>query len=152
MKTILPSLWGSDEQPFASLQKEVDRVFSEFSKGWPAAEGMFGGKFPALDMKETETGVDVTAELPGVSEGDIDISLNDRFLTIKGEKKQEKEKKEKDYYLSERSYGSFRRTVGLPFAPDAGKVKADFENGVLTLHLPKAADDAKKEKKIKIGK
>lgn len=152
MKSILPSLWSKDEHPFANLHKEVDRVFSDFSKDWPAANGIFGGAFPAIDVKETETGVDVTAELPGVDESDVDVSLSERFLTIKGEKKHESETKEKDYYVSERSYGAFRRTISLPFAPDADNVKADFAKGVLSVHVPKLVGAGNGEKKIKIGK
>ncbi len=94
----------------------------------------------------------VTAELPGVEEKDLDISIAERYLTIKGEKKHESKTKEKDYHVSERSYGSFRRTLPLPYAPAADKIKADFDKGILTINLPKPPELAKAETKIKIGK
>lgn len=152
MKSILPSLWGGDEKPFASLHKEVDRLFEDFSKHLPASDTVFGGKVPAIDVAETDAGVDVTAELPGVDEADVDVTVNGRLLTIKGEKRAEKETKEKDYHLTERSYGSFRRTLTLPFEPDASAVKAKFDKGVLTIHLPKSKEEMKKATRIKIGK
>ena len=152
MKSILPSLWGGEERPFASLQKEIDQVFADFSKGLPAGTGVFNGKFPAVDVKETDDGLVVTAELPGVEEDDLDVSVADRYLTIKGEKKHEKETKEKDYHVSERSYGSFRRTLSLPYAPATDNIEASFDKGVLTVNLRKSPELAKAETRIKIGK
>ncbi|AXS39370.1 Hsp20/alpha crystallin family protein [Breoghania sp. L-A4] len=152
MRSVIPTLWGGEDKPFSSLHKEIDRLFDDFTKrGLPGAE-MFGGKMPAIEVTETDGGVDVTAELPGVAESDIDVSINDHYLTIKGEKKQEKETKDKDVHVSERSYGAFRRTISLPFEPDSDKVQADFDKGVLSVHIPKPAEVAQKEKKIKIGK
>ena len=158
----LPSLWRSPREPgrllpsrdswdpFASLRREMDRVFEDFSRdfGWgpPATADM------RIDVSETDAEIKVEAELPGVEEKDVEVVLSDGRLTIKGEKKQEKKEKEKDYYLHERSYGSFARTVTLPFDADPNKVKAKFANGVLSLTVPKPPEVKAKVKKIPVGK
>ncbi|MCC2113573.1 MAG: Hsp20/alpha crystallin family protein, partial [Hyphomicrobiales bacterium] len=141
MKSLLPSLWGRDEaaDSFRSLRREVDKVFQDFGK-LPAVFSGDGGGVPAINVSETAESVEVTAELPGVTEEDVEITLSDQMLTIKGEKKFEKEETEKDFHLVERSYGSFRRTVALPFAAEADKVDASFDKGVLKIHLPRPAE------------
>lgn len=149
MSAMLPSLWGDNDNPFASLQKEMDRLFQEFGKKLPAV-GMSGSGFPALDVNETETGLELTAEVPGIAEKDIDVSVSDRTLTIKGEKTAEKTVSEQDRHVSERSYGSFRRVLTLPFEPDASKIEAHMENGVLTVILPRPAETVEKTKKIEV--
>ena len=110
------------------------------------------GEGPRIDVSETDSELRIEAELPGVEEKDLEIVLSDGRLTIKGEKKQEKEEKKKDYHLVERSYGSFARSVGLPFAAEPDKIKASFAKGVLTVTVPKPAEVKAKEKKIPIGK
>jgi HSP20 family protein len=141
-------------EPFGSLRRDVERLFENFSRdlGWgaPAATGV--GEVPRIDVSETDSELKIEAELPGVEEKDIEIVLSDGRLTIKGEKKQEKEEKKKDYHLVERSYGSFARSIGLPFAVDPDKVKASFAKGVLTVTVSKPAEVKAKEKKIPIGK
>jgi HSP20 family protein len=147
-------------EPFTSLRRDMDRLFEGFSArprlGPPAIAG--AGMAPRVDVSETETEIRIEAELPGVDEKDVEVVLSDGRLTIKGEKKQEreekkekkKEKKEKkDFHLVERSYGSFARSIGLPFEADPGQVKASFAKGVLTVTVPKPEA---KEKKIPIGK
>ena len=153
MKSLLPSLWGRDEavDPFHSLQRQIDKVFRDFGK-LPAMFQDNGGGVPAINVSETADGIEVTAELPGVAEDDVEITLSDQMLTIKGEKKFEKEEKEKDFHLVERSYGSFRRSVTLPFAAEAAKVEAAFDKGVLKIHLPRPAEIADKTAKIAIKK
>jgi HSP20 family protein len=162
----LPSLWrsGRDKgellsgrelwEPFTSLRRDMDRLFEDFSRdfGWgpPAAAGT--GKAPRVDVSETDAEIRIEAELPGVDEKDVEVVLSNGHLTIKGEKKQEKEEKKKDYHLVERSYGSFARTIGLPFQADPGQVKASFAKGVLTVTVPKPPEVKAKEKKIPIGK
>jgi HSP20 family protein len=96
----------------------------------------------------------LTAELPGVDERDVDVTLADRMLTIRGEKKVERDKKDKDknWHVTERSYGSFSRTISLPYDPDPAKVEAKFDKGVLPIHLPTPAELAKKQQKIEIKK
>ena len=105
---------------------------------------------PSLDVAETKNEIVVKAEVPGMDPKDIDVSLSDGILTIKGEKKQEKEKKEEDYHLVERSYGSFTRSVQLPAQVRSDKIQASHKNGVLRIVLPKSEEAKKKEVKIKV--
>ena len=99
-------------------------------------EVAWGGAAPVVDVVEKDKEYEITAELPGLDEKNIEVKLSDDVLTIKGEKKEEKEEKQKDYYLSERRYGSFQRSFRLPDGVDAEKIEARFKNGVLTLSLP----------------
>ena len=107
---------------------------------------------PALEVLEEEDRFVVKAELPGMKEEDIDVSLNDGTLTLKGEKKTEHEVKEEHYRWTERSYGSFYRTIALPSNVDAEKIKASYEDGVLQIDLPKVAEVAPKKVTITTGK
>ncbi|TIT27253.1 MAG: Hsp20/alpha crystallin family protein, partial [Mesorhizobium sp.] len=93
---------------------------------------------------------EITVELPGIDEKNVEIKLANRILTLKGEKKEEKEEKDNDYYLSERRYGSFQRSFQLPEGVDADKIDATFAKGVLTVKLPKTAEAQKAEKKITV--
>jgi HSP20 family protein len=150
--------------PFAKLQSEIDRLFEEFGAApWrsPFRRAMFDvepswrgeiswGKVPAVDIAETPKGYEITAELPGIDEKNIEVKYADGTLTIKGEKKDEKEEKKENYYLSERNYGSFQRSFRVPDGVDADKVEASFKNGVLTVTLPKTPEVEKKEKRIEI--
>lgn len=151
-------------EPFDTLRRQVDRMFEDFGRGfgmwrpfgrslidmpsWPAGDGW--GKNPAVDLVEKEKEYEITAELPGIDAGNIDIKLANGVLTIKGEKKEEKEEKKKDYYLSERRFGSFQRAFQLPDGVVEDKIEANFDNGVLTIRLPKGSDLQKPEKKIAI--
>jgi HSP20 family protein len=141
-------------EPFGSLRRDIERLFEDFSRdfGWgpPATAGV--GMAPRVDVSETDTEIKIEAELPGVEEKDVELVLSDGRLTIKGEKKQEKEEKKKDYHMVERSYGSFARSIALPFAADPNKVKATFAKGVLSVTVPKPPEVKAKEKKIAIGK
>jgi len=132
MRTLVP-LAG-----FGSLRKEMDRLLERFgdweSPGLPA----MGNWSPSLDVSETKDGFVVKVEIPGMEPGDIHVGLDNQVLTVKGEKKQEKEEKDEQYYRMERSYGAFARTVRLPASVDGSKVNAGFKNGVLTVTLPKA--------------
>ena len=161
-KADRPAEW----RPFESLRREVDRLFEDFQLGsWrsPFGRSLFDvqpfwrgevgwGKAPAVDIVEKEKAYEITAELPGMDESNIDVKFSDGTLTIKGEKRDEKEEKKKDYYLSERRYGSFQRSFGVPDSVDADKIEANFKNGVLTVTLPKTAQAQKSEKKIAIKK
>ncbi|MDE0010432.1 MAG: Hsp20/alpha crystallin family protein [Candidatus Poribacteria bacterium] len=93
---------------------------------------------PTVDISETETGFEIHAELPGVSENDVNVSVNDNILTVKGEKRQEIEKVDKNYHRMERRYGSFQRSFTLPRHVETSDIKAEFKDGVLTLEIPKA--------------
>jgi len=105
---------------------------------------------PAVDLAEDDKAYRITAELPGLSEKDIEVNLSGDTLTIKGEKREEKEEKAKNYHLSERRYGSFRRSFALPDGVDRDKIDASFAAGVLTLTLPKTAEAVKQQKKIEV--
>jgi HSP20 family protein len=158
--TDRPAEW----RPFESLRREVDRLFEDFQLGsWrspfgrsvfdiqPFWRGEIGwGKAPAVDIVDKGNAFEITAELPGMDESNIDVKFSDGTLTIKGEKRDEKEEKKKEYYLSERRYGSFQRSFGVPDGVDANKIEANFKNGVLTVTLPKTAEAQKSEKKIAI--
>lgn len=138
-----------------SLQREMNRMFEDFfgrGRRWPASFEEFGAFLPSLDISETEDSMEISAELPGMSEKDIDVTLSsDRStLTIKGEKKEEKERKEKGYYHSERSYGAFRRAIALPSPAKDEQVQATFQSGVLTVQLKKdKAGNGEKHIKVK---
>ncbi|MGE0230393.1 MAG: Hsp20/alpha crystallin family protein [Flavobacteriaceae bacterium] len=146
------------------LHQEVDRLFDDFrsanwhlpfrrpSRGmeinWPA--GSSWQVAPAMDLIEKDGEYEITAELAGMDEKDIEIKLANNILTIKGEKSEEKKEEQKDYFLSERRYGSFQRSFRLPDGVDADKIEAKFAKGLLTVKLPKSAETKKAEKKIGI--
>jgi HSP20 family protein len=105
---------------------------------------------PVVDLYEEKDDLVVKAELPGMEKDNIEVTLSDNRLTIKGEKQQEEEVKKERYYRSERSYGSFVRTLELPWEAQTDKVKAAFKNGVLEIRLPKPEEAKKKETKVKV--
>ncbi len=140
-------------EPFASAQQMFDRMMGDWRGGRLAPAGFGAGFNPTLDVRETETGVEVTAELPGVDESDIHLEINDDVLSLKGEKKVEKESADEKsgMVLRERSYGSFSRAIRLPYAPDPGAVEARFDKGVLKVTAPRPKDVAERARRIKIG-
>ncbi len=130
---------------FASLQREIDRVFDDFTRGWPSFHMTNADLTPRMDIAETDKEIEISAELPGLEEKDVQVHVADNVLTIKGEKKAEKEQKDKNYHMVERSYGSFYRTLNLPAGINADAIKANLANGVLKVTVPKpAAAQAKK--------
>jgi len=122
----------------STMRKEMDRLFDRFWEGDLPQLPSLGDWAPALDVSETKDSVMVKAEVPGMDPKDIALSLQDQVLTLKGEKKQEKEEKDEHYYRAERSYGAFARAIRLPAPVDASKVTATFKHGLLTVTLPKA--------------
>jgi HSP20 family protein len=138
-------------------EREMDRVMENFlgrrmRPWWPER---WRGKgielaLPAVDLYEEKDEIVVKAELPGIEKDNVEINLTDRRLTIKGEKKKEEEIKEENYYRSERSHGSFVRTLELPKEVHADKVKASFKNGILEVRLPKTEEAKAKEIKVKV--
>ncbi len=150
----LPSFFGRGEDPFRSLFQEVQKTFEDFSRRTPFAR--FGSDMlsPKIDVAESKDAIEVTAELPGVDEKDVDVTLANDVLTIRGEKKTERDEQDKDrnWRVVERSFGSFTRAIPLPFDPDATKVEAKFDKGVLRIRLPKPAEVAKKQQRIEIKK
>jgi HSP20 family protein len=153
MRSLVPFSWSTDlfrrgeSDPFATMQKEINRMFEDFGRG-SLMRLSNGDANPRIDVAETDNAVEVTAELPGIDEKDIDVVLRDDILTIKGEKKSEREEKKKDYHLVERSFGSFSRAIRLPFEADAEAVKASFAKGVLKVSIAKPAEV--KDKTVKI--
>ena len=128
--------------PFMSLQREIDRLFDDFTSGFPTFPSFGNGKsqlMPSMDVTETDKAIEITAELPGLEEKDVQVNLADNLLTIRGEKKSEKEEKDKNYRLVERSYGSFERTLELPEGVDVDAIQASIAKGVLKVTVPKPA-------------
>ncbi|SDZ06988.1 HSP20 family protein [Jannaschia faecimaris] len=145
---------GRAANPLVALQRDINHVFEDFwgrvengLGGRNAVVGMFG---PSTDVTETDKSIEVSMELPGMTEEDIDISLSSDAMTIRGEKKVEHEETRKGVYMSERSYGSFYRTVPLPAGVDPEKADAKFKNGVLTVSLPKTEEAQAKVKRIPV--
>ena len=135
----------AEREPFAVLRREMDALFDGFFSEFGGAAKTLQSFTPRIDVTENEKEVRITAELPGVEEKDVEVSLSGDAITIKGEKREEKEEKGEQYRF-ERSYGSFRRTFSLPCEVDADKASAAFKKGVLTVTLPKTANAAKTKK------
>lgn len=147
-------------QPLDTLRREVDRLFDDFSsdfwqRPFRAVSDIepFTRKFalsPAVDVAENDNAYEITAELPGMDEKNIEVNVLNGGLTIKGEKHDEKEEKTKDRHVSERRYGSFERYFRLPQGVDAGKIEASFRKGLLTVTLPKKPEVQQPAQKIEI--
>lgn len=133
---------------FSSLQREIDRVFDSFTQNWPSLDFRASDLTPSMDVAESDKDIEVTAELPGLEEKDVEVNVADGVLTIKGEKKAEKEEKDKNYHRVERSYGSFYRSLQLPAGVDAAAIKATLKNGVLKVTVTKPP--AVQPKKIEV--
>ena len=133
--------------PFSALQQEIDRLFEGFSRGFSGFPGR--ELMPSMDLSETDKEIEITAELAGLEEKDIQLNVADNVLTIRGEKKNEREETEKDYHLVERSYGSFTRSVQLPDGVNPDSIKAVMSKGVLKVTVPKPAPAQTKKIDIK---
>jgi HSP20 family protein len=160
-KQQAPTPTGEVWRPFEALRKEVDRLFDDFGddfwrrpfRSLAGLERGWAQKFvatPPADVTETDKAYEITAELPGIDQKNIEVNVANGGITIRGEKKEETEEKKKDYYVSERRYGSFERHFGLPVGVDADKIDATFKDGVLKVTLPKTAEAQKAAKKIEI--
>jgi HSP20 family protein len=140
-------------EPFTSLQREIDRLFDDFSRGWPTMGWPTAGRtaelMPSMDVAETDKDFEITAELPGLEEKDVQVNVADNVLTIKGEKKSEKEQKDKNYRMFERNYGSFSRTLELPAGINPDNIKASLVNGVLKVTVPKPVPAQVKKVEVK---
>jgi len=135
--------------PFLVLRNEMDKVFDNFFRGFelePFGKGINTFQ-PKVNIVDSEKEITVSVEIPGMDEKDIDLSLTKDSLTIKGEKKEEKEEKGKNYHRMERSYGSFSRTLPLPVEINTEKAEASYKQGVLTILLPKTEKAVKETKK-----
>lgn len=162
-----PEASPSAAHPLLALRRQMDHLFEEFARDWhlptfgrdltdfepfrglPWTQGAVDVRF---DVSESDDAIEVMAELPGLDEKDVEVTLSDGLLMIKGEKNQEEEKKEKDYYVSERRFGSFMRSIRVPSSVDESKVSARFDKGVLKVVMPKRAEAKSKAKKIEIAK
>ena len=151
LKSLIPV--GRDRSigsPFVSLQREIDRLFEDFSRGFPTISGNGStALMPSMDVTETEKEIEITAELPGLEDKDVQVNVADNLLTIRGEKNAEKEQKDKNYRLIERSYGSFERTLELPEGVNADAIKANISKGVLKVTVPKPAPAQAKKIDVK---
>jgi HSP20 family protein len=156
-----PQSW----HPFENLRREVGRLFDDFDRDFSPSrfrrslldlepfrqlEAALHLGSPAVDVTETDKAFEIKVDLPGMSEKDIEVRAANGGLTIQGEKRDEREEKQKDYYVRERRYGAFERSFRLPESIDKDKIEADFKNGVLTVVLPKTAEAQKEAKKIEI--
>lgn len=149
----------ASNDPFDNFHREIDRLFDDFWRGGALAprfgtafEGKGALQSPKIEVSETENAYRVEAELPGLSEDDVDVHLADGVLTIQGERRQEEEKKEKGVQYTERSYGMFKRTLQVPADVKEDDIRASFENGILHLELPRTAEVAPNARRIEIQK
>jgi HSP20 family protein len=158
-----PAMREEPWAPLESLRREVDRLFDDFRVGswrlpfgrpsalemaWPRGEAFRIA--PAMDMAEKDDAYEIAAELPGMDETTVEVKVSNGMLTIRGEKREEKEERKKEYHLSERRFGSFQRSFQIPAAVDADKIDTTFAKGVLTVRLPKTEEAKRSEKKIAV--
>jgi HSP20 family protein len=140
---------------FATMRDEMDRMFERMEHGFPRWPSLFRQGYetvmvPELDVRENTDSITIEAELPGVEEKDVAVTLTNGTLTIKGEKKQSKEEKNENYYLAERSYGAFERSLRLPETIDEAKIEAKFDKGVLKVKAAKKPEAVRAARKIEI--
>ena len=160
-----PALRTVGTDPWQAFRTEMDRLFDRFSGsffGFPSMRRLFdveplwrdealpGMTMPAMDVSENDKTYKLTAELPGLSDKDVEVTLTGDLVVLKGEKRQEHEEKGKNRYLTERSYGSFQRSFYLPDGVARDKVTAEFKDGVLTVLLPKTAEAQAQTKKVEV--
>jgi len=141
------ALWGRD--PFLQLHRDMNRLLDDTFRDWDGGEG--GGGLlaaPRIDVHEEGNMLEVSAELPGVEQKDIELRLDEDILTIRGEKRNER--KDKQAHITERSYGSFQRSIRLPFTPKPDDIRADFRDGVLTVSIPRQ-EQQERSRRIEIG-
>jgi HSP20 family protein len=152
-------------RPLESLRQEIDGLIEDFGRGYwqPLRRSLLAAgplvrreltwdatPMVSVDVVESEKAYEITAELPGMDEKNIEVKVGNGSLTIKGEKQEEKEEKKKDYYLHERRFGSFERSFEVPESVDADKIEATFKKGVLTVAMPKKAEAQKPAKKVEV--
>jgi HSP20 family protein len=152
-RTQAPAAREDFFDPFTNFRREMDRMFDSFFDGF-GTRGLprvgWQGMNPAVDMHQTDKELVITAEVPGVSEKDVEVTLTDNMLTIKGEKKAAHEEKNGDATYMERRYGSFSRSIQLPFEVEDEQVDAKYDKGVLTIRIPKPADAQQNVRRIEV--
>ncbi len=145
-----------DTAPIGSLQDQVNRLFDQFFDSWPMAPAMPRYTYepmafnPKMDVREDEKCIALTADLPGMTDKDVEVLVAPGSLTIRGERKEESNRKESGYYVNERSFGQFERTFALPSGIDIDKAHANFKNGALTVTLPRTAEARKATRKLEL--
>lgn len=156
-RDLLPWHWGGNgktesDDPFESMQQTMNRLIESFRHdfGGPVVNGDLGVVRSRMDVSESDDAFEVKVELPGLDEKDVDVSVANDMLTVRGEKKKEDSGKKKDYHYRECSYGLVRRVLPLPDGIDVDKINASFKKGVLTLTLPKTAEFRRPARKIKV--
>ena len=159
-ENLIPTQWNSyskpvrynPEYPFFTLDGDMDRFLNHLNTDFFDFRTIpEQNHFPKVDVTETKNEFSISAELPGMDDKDIDVTLGDGTLALKGEKKVEKEDKQGEFYSRERSYGSFQRTFKVPETIDQNKINASFNKGILTVKLPKTLESRKEVKKIPIN-
>jgi HSP20 family protein len=147
----------SPQDAWSSLRTDMDRMFEGFLGGSRGGlpgllrSGDFDMVSPSIDVRESDKEIRIEAELPGIDEKDVSVTLREGVLSIKGEKKSSREETKDEMHISERSYGSFQRSFRVPDTVDVEKVAANFDKGVLTVTMPKSAEAVQRERKIPIG-
>lgn len=149
-----------ETNPLWAFRRDFDRLFDDFfgSAGFPGLPSLSAGGQealslkPQIDLSETDREIRITAELPGIDEKDIDITLSDDLLTIRAQKQAEREEQEQDYYVKERSQGTFIRSIRLPFAADPDQIRAVCRNGILNLTIPKPQEAQGRVRRIEVRK
>jgi HSP20 family protein len=155
--------------PLETLRQDIESMFDRYLRNWPSVGQLLQwpefepfrsleiperlkhwGATPRIDVSETDKSYELTAEIPGMEEKDVEVTLTENMLTINGEKHEEREEKEKNYHVRERRYGSFHRTFTVPPDVDANKISAQFAKGVLTVSLPKTKKPRGKRRQISI--
>ena len=141
---------AQDDNPISALQREMNRTFDNFWNRFGSVDWPFAGGEVRSDVVATDDAVEVSVELPGLEMKDLEVSVSNDLLTVKGEKKIERQDEKKGYYLSERSYGSIYRTIPLPPGADGRKAEASFKNGVLTIRLPHSPEAQANVQRIEV--
>lgn len=145
--------------PFVHLHRQMNDLMERFFHDWEAPidssvpsplAGASGFNTPAIDVTETDDELQVTADLPGMNEKDVEVELDEQALVLRGEKRMDREEKKRNWHISERSYGSFQRTIPLPSGLDPARIRASFKNGVLTVRLPKTLEAKSRRRTIDI--
>jgi HSP20 family protein len=159
LRSLVPSLGRkrvpvkySRGNPFSMFHMNMDRMFEDFFSGFDLEpfESNYRSFRPDIEVTENDKEIKVSAELPGMEKKDIDVSLTNGILTISGDKKDEQEEKGKDYFMKERTYGSFKRLIPLHAEIEADKIDAHFKKGVLTIKIPKSGKVKEKKRTVKV--
>lgn len=157
IKSLIPFGFGSmparATDPLGDLRREMDRLFDDFTKGWSLPDVAGDGFLtPKVNVTETEAGLEMTADLPGIDLKDIELDITDGVLTLKAKREAEKEEadEKKTFHLVERSSGTWLRRFPLPFEPAEDKVEATFDKGVLKVVVPRTPESVKAVKKIEV--